>query len=282
MSAPPTPPGSASAASLSVHHDAGVTTVTLQRPDRANALHRPLWSELRDTFRRLDDDPSTRCVVLGGAGRHFCAGIDLSMLGELQGLVATGCPGRGRDELRRTILDLQDCLSAVERCRVPVLAAIQGACVGAGLDLAAACDLRYATPSTRFCIKEVDMGLAADVGVLQRLPPIIGEGRTRDIAYTGREVGGREAESIGLVTGCLPDDDVDALRAHVTEVARLLAAKSPLAMRGTKHAITYARDHSVPDALDHIATWNAAVLVSEDLDEAVAAAREKRVPVYRD
>ena len=291
MSAPGTTAETTSTPSLSITHVAGVSTVTLQRPERANALHRPLWSQLREAFRTLDDDPSVRCVVLAGAGKHFCAGIDLSMLGQLQGLVSTGCPGRGRDDLRRTILDLQDCFSAVERCRVPVLAAVQGACIGAGLDLAAACDLRYVLPSTRFCIKEVDMGLAADVGVLQRLPPIIGEGRTREIAYPARDGGGREAADIGLAAECLSDalddtdttdDTADALLAHVTAVAQSLAAKSPLALRGTKHAITYARDHSVPDALDHIATWNAAVLISEDLEESVAAAQEKRAPVYSD
>lgn len=270
-------------AALTVTREAGVATVVLGRPQRANALDRPLWDALRTTFTELDEDPATRVVVLAGAGKHFCAGIDLSMLGELQGRVPAGaCPGRGREDLRRHILHLQDCLSAVERCRVPVLAAIQGACVGAGLDLAAACDLRYATPGTRFCLKEVDMGLAADVGVLQRLPPIIGEGRTREIAYTGREVGGREAAAIGLATGCVDDDDPEVLRAHVTDVARGLAAKSPLALRGTKHAITYARDHTVADALDHIATWNAAMLISDDLAESVAAAGEKRAPVYED
>jgi enoyl-CoA hydratase len=279
----PAPGAEPAAAPVSVTREGGVATVVLQRPQRANALDRPLWDALRQTFVDLDDDPSVRVVVLAGAGRHFCAGIDLSMLAELQGRIdPEGCPGRGRDDLRRHILYLQSCLSAVEQCRVPVLAAIQGACIGAGLDLAAACDLRYATPGTRFCIKEVDMGLAADVGVLQRLPPIIGEGRTREIAYTGREVDGREAEAIGLASGCVEDDDPEALLAHVTALARSLAAKSPLAMRGTKHAITYARDHTVADALDHIATWNAAVLVSDDLVESVAAAREKRAPVYRD
>lgn len=282
---PPSPPKSpaGTGTALSVTHDGGVATVTLQRPERANALDRGLWDALRATFLDLDADPATRVVVLAGAGRHFCAGIDLAMLGELRGAVPPdACAGRGRDDLRRTILYLQDCLTTVERCRVPVLAAINGACVGAGLDLAAACDLRYATPGARFCVKEVDMGLAADVGVLQRLPPIIGEGRTREIAYTGREVGGVEAAAIGLATACVEADDTDALLADVTAVAHALAAKSPLALRGTKYAITYARDHTVPDALEHIATWNAAMLISDDLDEAVAAARDKREPVYRD
>ena len=264
---------------LSITRDSGVTTVRLERPERANALHRPLWDELRTTFDELDADPTTRVVVLTGAGKHFCAGIDLSMLGELQGMVAGADPARGREALRRTIIYLQDCLTSVERCRVPVLAAIRGACVGAGLDLATACDLRYATPSTRFAIKEVDMGLAADVGVLQRLPHLIGEGSTRELAYTGREVRGEEAATIGLTNGCVDDAGLDE---HVGDLARSLAAKSPVAMRGTKHAITYARDHSVADSLDQIATWNASMLLSTDVDDSVAAAREKRAATYED
>ncbi|MHC1562816.1 crotonase/enoyl-CoA hydratase family protein [Actinomycetospora sp. C-140] len=265
---------------LSVTHDDGVATVRLARPAAANALDRTLWQELRATFRALDADPAVRVVVLTGEGKHFCAGIDLSMLAEIQGMAPAGAdPGRAREGLRRLILDLQDVLTTVERCRVPVLAAIQGACVGAGLDLAVACDLRYATPRTRFSLKEVDMGLAADVGVLQRLPRIVGEGRAREMAYTCRDVGGAEAATTGLANECVEDDD---LLPHVTEVARGLAAKSPLALRGTKHAITYARDHTVADGLDQIATWNASSLISDDLTEAVTAFTERRAPRYRD
>ncbi|GAA4796211.1 crotonase/enoyl-CoA hydratase family protein [Actinomycetospora chlora] len=268
---------------LSITRDEGVATVRLERPQAANALDRTLWRELRDTFRALDEDPTVRVVVLTGAGKHFCAGIDLGMLAEIGGAAhATADPGRARETLRRTVLDLQDVLTTVERCRVPVLAAIQGACVGAGLDLAVACDLRYATPRTKFSLKEVDMGLAADVGVLQRLPHLIGEARTREMAYTARDVRGPEAERIGLVNACLEGDDPEALVAHVTEVARGLAAKSPLALRGTKHAITYARDHTTADALDQIATWNASVLISDDLTEAVTAFAEGRAPRYSD
>ncbi|GAA4866526.1 crotonase/enoyl-CoA hydratase family protein [Actinomycetospora straminea] len=268
---------------LSVTHDGGVATVRLERPQAANALDRTLWHELRATFRALDDDPGVRAVVLTGSGRHFCAGIDLSMLAEIQAMAPAGAdPGRAREGLRRLILDLQDVLTTVERCRVPVLAAIQGACVGAGLDLAVVCDLRYATPRTRFSLKEVDMGLAADVGVLQRLPRIVGEGRAREMAYTCRDVRGDEAATIGLVNACVDTDDPEALLAHVTEVARGLAAKSPLALRGTKHAITYARDHSVADGLDQIATWNASALISDDLTEAVTAFAEGRAPRYAD
>jgi enoyl-CoA hydratase len=277
LDAPATP------TALSVTHDGGVATVRLERPEAANALDRTLWRELRDTFTALDADPGVRVVVLAGAGKHFCAGIDLSMLGEIQGMAPDGTdPGRAREALRRLILDLQDVLTTVERCRVPVLAAIQGVCVGAGLDLAVACDLRYATPRTKFSLKEVDMGLAADVGVLQRLPRIVGEGRAREMAYTCRDVRGPEAETMGLVNACVEADDPEALVAHVQEIARSLAAKSPLAMRGTKHAITYARDHSVADGLDQIATWNASALISNDLTEAVTAFSQGRPPRYAD
>ncbi|MDD7966013.1 crotonase/enoyl-CoA hydratase family protein [Actinomycetospora lemnae] len=268
---------------LSVTHDGGVATVRLERPQAANALDRTLWQELRETFRALDAEPGVRAVVLTGSGRHFCAGIDLSMLAEIQGMAPAGAdPGRAREGLRRLILDLQDVLTTVERCRVPVLAAVQGACVGAGLDLAVVCDLRYATPRTKFSLKEVDMGLAADVGVLQRLPRIVGEGRAREMAYTCRDVRGSEAEAMGLVNACVDTEDPEELLAHVTEVARGLAAKSPLALRGTKHAITYARDHSIADGLDQIATWNASALISDDLTEAVTAFAEGRAPHYAD
>jgi enoyl-CoA hydratase len=277
LDAPATP------TALSVTHDDGVATVRLERPGAANALDRTLWRELRDTFRALDAEPGVRVVVLAGAGRHFCSGIDLSMLGEIQGMAPDGAdPGRAREALRRLILDLQDVLTTVERCRVPFLAAIPGVCVGAGLDLAVACDLRYATPRTTFSLKEVDMGLAADVGVLQRLPRIVGEGRAREMAYTCRDVRGSEAETMGLVNACVESDDPEALVAHVQEIARGLAAKSPLAMRGTKHAITYARDHSVADGLDQIATWNASALISDDLTEAVTAFSQGRAPRYAD
>jgi len=260
--------------------DAGVAQVRLDRPAAANALHQPLWDELHEVVRAVDADPTARVVVLSGNGRHFCAGIDVAMLGGLSAGRGQRCPGRVREALRHTIVALQEVCTAVERCRVPVIAAVQGACVGAGLDLAVACDLRYATAQASFVLKEIDLGLAADVGVLQRLPRIVGEGVARELAYTGRAVDGTEAAALRLVNGVY--DDVGQLHAGVAELARELAAKSPLAMRGTKHAITYARDHSVADGLEQVATWNAATLLSADLDEAVAAARERRAPTYAD
>lgn len=265
---------------VAVETAGGVARLRLDRPAAANALSEPMWFELRDAVRALDDDPAVRVVVISGNGRHFCSGIDLSMLGGLQRTADDPSPGHGAERLRRTILDLQDCLTAVERCRTPVIAAVHGACVGAGLDLAVACDLRYASADARFVLKEVDLGLAADVGVLQRLPRIVGEGVARELAYTCRPVGGAEAATLRLVNEVLPDPD--ALEERVAGLAAELAAKSPLALRGTKHAITYARDHSVADGLEQIATWNGGALVSADLHEAVAAFTEKRPGRYRD
>ncbi|WP_433505242.1 crotonase/enoyl-CoA hydratase family protein [Pseudonocardia halophobica] len=265
---------------LAVEAKDGVAQLRLDRPAQANALNRTLWSELRTAVDALDADPTVRVVVIAGNGKHFCAGIDLEMLGSLRAGAGADCAGRAAEALRRTILDLQDVITSVERCRVPVIAAVHGACVGAGMDLATACDLRYSTEDARFVVKEIDMAVVADVGVLQRLPRIVGEGVTRELAYTGRTVSGGEALGLRLVNGVYPD--AEALAAGVAELAASLAAKPPLALRGTKHAITYARDHTVADALDQVATWNAGMLISADLDEALAAAKERRPAVYRD
>lgn len=266
---------------LSVSLEAGVAELRLNRPDKANALSRPMWQELREAARDSDATPEVRVVVLTGAGRNFCAGIDLGMLAELENAEdGAECPGRAGEQMHATITDLQDVLTWFERCRKPVLAAVHGACIGAGLDLAVACDLRYTCADARFSVKEIDMGLVADVGVLQRLPRIVGEGVARELAYTCRGVSGREAAELRLANRCF--DTPEELRKGALDIARELAAKSPLALRGTKRAINYARDHSVADALDQVASWNAATLRSADLREAVTAHLEKRPPVFAD
>ena len=255
----------------------GVADLRLNRPDRANAMNVDMWQELREAARAADAAPEVRVVVLRGEGKHFCAGIDLGMLAN-----GLGRPdlelGRAAEERRRAILDLQDTLTWLERCRKPVLAAIHGSCIGAGLDLAVACDLRYVTADAQFVLKEVDMGLAADVGVLQRLPRIVGEGVTRELAYTCRSVSGTEAAELRLANRCFANRE--EMYKGVAEVARELAAKPPLALRNTKQTITYARDHTVADGLDQIATWNAWALQTTDLAEAMQAFVEKRPGNY--
>lgn len=258
----------------------GVLEACLQRPDKANALDDALWQELRLLFDWADATPRVRVVVLGGAGRHFCAGIDLAMLGSVTARIADADEARSREALRRLIRDLQDCLSAIERCRKPVLAAIQGACLGGGLDLACCCDMRYAAADARFAVREIDLGMVADVGTLQRLPRLIPPGMARELAYTGREFSADEAQRYGLVNAVYPG--TGALLEQVRDIARQIAAKSPLAIRGSKEVLNYSRDHSLADGLEHVASWNAAMLLSADLREAGAAMRAGRLPRFAD
>jgi len=258
----------------------GVAEIRLNRPDRSNAMNEAMWQELRTAFAWADATPAVRVVILAGAGRNFCAGIDLAMLGGVAEAVAHPDPARSREALRRLILDLQDCLSSVERCRKPVLAAIQGACIGGAVDLVSCCDMRYGAADAQFSVREIDVGMAADVGTLQRLPRLIPDGIARELAYTGRSVEAGEAQRIGLVNQVFATPE--ALADGVRQLARTIAAKSPLAIRGTKEMLNYGRDHSVADGLNYIATWNAAMLMSADLHESMAALREKRSPTFAD
>ncbi len=260
-----------------------VATIELNRPEQANAMVLRMWTELRDAMRWLDETADARVGVISGAGKHFTAGIDLGMLAGMKAQIreddGADCEGRSREKLRRIILDLQDTLTSIERCRKPVIAAIHGACVGGGIDLITACDLRYCSADAFFAVKEIDVGLTADVGTLQRLPHLVGEGVARELAYTGRRVSGAEAKELRLVNQCYPDRE--ALMTAMRELSLSLAAKPPLALRGCKEMITYARDHTVADGLNYVATWNAAMLMSTDLDESLAAGRDKRAPKFR-
>jgi len=258
----------------------GIAHVQINRPDKANAMSLAVWHEIRTAFSWIDATPEARVAVISGSGAHFTSGIDLQMLMNLGAEIRDDCDGRMREKLRRTILDLQDTLSSIERCRKPVLAAVHGACIGGGVDLVCACDMRYCSADAYFQIKEIDIGMTADVGTLQRLPKLIGDGMARELAYTGRKVAGEEARAIGLVNRVF--DSPAALLAGVMEIAATIAAKSPLSIRGAKEMIVYARDHSVADSLNYIATWNAAMLMSADLKEAMMAGMEKRAPQFRD
>lgn len=259
-----------------VHWDLqnGVAQVWLNRAARANALDVAGWHELRDTFEAIDRHPEVRVAVLQGTGAHFCAGIDLRVLADLRSEACAngGCEGRDREALARWILDLQDCVNAIERCRVPVVAAVQGVCFGGGVDIICACDLRIATRSARFCVKEVDLAVTADLGVLQRLPHLVGEGRARELALTAREFDGAQAERMGLVTELF--DTPETLHTGAAQLAKGLASKSALALRGTKRAALVARDEGVAAGLRQVAWSNAATLLSQDLSEALSNLRK--------
>lgn len=258
-----------------------IATVTLNRPDKANAMNWAMWQDIRSAMQWVDRTPEARLAIIEGEGRLFTSGIDLSMMMGLQGQIKDDCDGRMREKLRQLILELQDTLTSIERCRKPVIAAIHGGCIGGGVDLISCTDMRYCSADAYFTIKEIDIGMVADVGTLQRLPKLIGnQGIVREMAYTGRRVEAAEAREIGLVNRVF--DSREALQAGVREVAAQVAAKSPLSIRGTKEMLNYSRDHSVADGLNHIATWNAAMLMSSDLTAAMMAGMAKQTPQFKD
>ena len=255
-----------------------VATVSLNRPDKANSMNAAMWNELQLCFEWLDQEPSVRAVILAGNGKHFCAGLDLAMFGGLHG--ESSQPSRRAEHLRRTILRLQDNLSAIEKCRVPVLAAIHNTCIGGGVDMTCCADMRYATEDAYFSIREIDIGMTADVGTLQRLPKIIPDGVVRELAYTGRDMSAAEARDVGFVNRVF--EDRETMMREVTAIARSIAQKSPLAMRGSKEMLLYSRDHSVAEGLNYIATWNAGMLCQADLQAGMQAQMEKSQAVYED
>lgn len=264
---------------LAVTESEGVAHIELNRPDKANALSGTMWRDLRSAFDWLGASRA-RVGVLSARGRHFTAGIDLDLLSAIQSEIAGLPEGRRQERVRALILELQAAVSAAESCPKPILAAIHGACVGGGVDLVCACDMRFATADARFSVKEVDLAIVADVGTLQRLPRLIGDGLARELAYTGREFDGQEAHAMRFVNRTFPDRD--SLMTFVLETATCIAQKSPLTVRGIKDTLNYSRDHSVAEGLAYVAAKNAAQLFSSDLTEAVTAAKQKRAPRFED
>lgn len=265
---------------LALALDGAVAVVTLNRPDKANAMNMAMWRELQAVFNWLDAEPAVRAVVLKAAGKHFSAGIDLDIFAgfaqQMQGMESA----RRSEALRQQILQMQANLTAIEACRKPVLAAVQRVCFGGALAMVACCDMRYCTEDAQFSIKEVDIGMMADVGTLQRLPGLIGEGMVREMAYTGRSVAGDEALRLSLVNQVFADQD--AMMQQVMALAQQIASKSPLAIRGTKTALLHARDNSVQAGLEHVATWNAGMLSQHDVMLAIAANAEGKSALFDD
>lgn len=255
-----------------------IAKVVFNRPERANALNQKAWDEMKAIFEALDENEEVRIVLLYGHGKHFCAGIDLELLMNVAQFNQK-CEGRKREKLRKKVLDLQAPINAIEQCSKPVIAMIHGGCIGGGVDIISACDMRYCTDDAFFTIKEIDMGMVADLGTLQRLPKIIPAGIAREMAYTGRNVLGQEAERIGLVNRAF--SDVETMKAEVLKIAQSIATKSPLSIRGTKAILNHTRDHSVADGLEYMATWNAAMLLSDDLMEAFQAKMQKREAIFK-
>ena len=260
--------------------DDGVATVTMNRGEQLNTMVPAFWEELPTLVRELDATGGTRVIVLASTGRHFSAGMDLAVFGERPDGDSKAGPGRLRANMRANLLHLQETFSVLEKARMPVLAAIQGGCIGGAVDMVTACDMRYATEDAFFCIQEINIGMTADVGTLQRLPKLIPEGVCRELAYTGRRMPAAEAKAVGLVNEVFADHE--ALLDGVLGIARTIASKSPLAIYGSKEMITYTRDHSTVDSLNHIATWQSGMFHPSEMLESFTARAEKRDGEFED
>jgi enoyl-CoA hydratase len=262
-----------------VETEGSVAHLRMSRPEALNSMCREFWTELPEIVGRLDDDGGVRVIVLSSTGRHFSAGLDLALLQSVL-IEEEEAGARSRAGLRSLVLELQQSLSCLEKARMPVIAAVQGGCLGGGVDLISACDMRYCTADAFFCIQEINIGITADVGTLQRLPKIVPGGVVRELAFTGRRLPAARAREIGLVNEVYPSPE--EMLEGVTEIAREVAARSPLAVWGSKQMLNYARDHSVAEALDQIATWQPGMLEPRDVLEAFRANQEKREPVFDD
>ena len=264
-----------------VEESQGVAHLRLSRGEQLNTMIPEFWSELPAIVDEISDAGRARVIVLSAEGRHFCAGMDLSVFTDGSVLDAeSGEIGRRRANVRLNLLHLQRAFTALEEARMPVLAAIQGACVGGAVDLVTAADCRYATADAWFSIHEINIGMTADVGTLQRLPKLIPSGVAREYAYTGRRMPAVRARELGLVNEVF--DDHGSMMEVVMDIAAEIASKSPLALHGTKEALNYSRDHSVEDSLRQIALWQSGMLHPDDIAESFKAQSEGRAPSFED
>ena len=283
---------------LSIERGGDVATLWLDRPEARNAMGPTFWADLPVVMEELSDDRAVRAIVIAARGPHFSVGLDLkSMAGMLTGHadgasngdapVAGDGSGSTRPlsiasravMAREGILRMQRSVTSVAACPKPTIAAVHGYCIGGGVDLISACDIRLASEDAVFSVRETRVAIVADLGSLQRLPRIIGKGHVAELAFTGKDLPAARAKEIGLVNDVLPD--ADAVVAAARQLATEIAANSPLAVQGTKAVLAACEDKSVDEGLDYVATWNAGFLSSDDLVEAMTAFMEKRPPQFR-
>ncbi len=266
-------------ASVTVDKKDGIATVSLSRPEKLNTMDTVFFKDIGDCFTALDEDVSVRVIVLCAEGRLFTAGLDLKEAAKTIGNTE-GDPARVRERLRRHIIWIQGTFSAIENCRQPVIAAIHNCCIGGGIDMISACDIRLASADAWFGIQEINVAIVADIGTLQRAPYLLPQGILRELAYTGRRFEAPEALSHGFINRILPDRA--ATIAAAQDMAREIARKSPLAVAGTKHILNYTRDHSIKDGLEYVAAWNSGQIIGEDLMKAGMAALTKQQVAFDD
>jgi enoyl-CoA hydratase len=266
--------------SLTVDVDEHVARVTLTGPGKGNAMGPEFWAELPRAFTALDADPDVRAIVLTGSGRNFSYGLDLtSMGGTLAPVLAEGALARPRAEFHRDLKKMQGAITAVADCRTPVIASVHGWCIGGGVDLISAVDIRYASADAKFSVREIKLAMVADVGSLARLPLILNDGHLRELALTGKDIDATRAEKIGLVNDVFGDAEASLAAAHQT--AREIAANPPLVVQGVKDVLDEQRTAQVAASLRYVAAWNSAFLPSKDLTEGITAMFAKRPPEFR-
>ena len=260
-----------------------VANLILSRPDELNTMSRDFWVELGDVLEEINKNSEVRVVVMSSTGKHFCAGMDLSAFSNgVDNIPDEKKPDHARigEAVYRVAKELQGYITSLEKIRVPVIAAIHGGCIGGAVDLVTACDIRLASKDAFFCIQEINIGMAADVGTLQRLPKIIPDSKMREMAYTGRRMYADEAKETGLVSDTY--ESQEEMLAAANELAKVIASKSPVAIYGLKAVMNYSRDHSVSEGLEYNALWSGAMLSQKDMTEAITANMEKRDASFND
>ncbi|HRD29503.1 MAG TPA: crotonase/enoyl-CoA hydratase family protein [Caulobacter sp.] len=259
----------------------GVAHIQMKRPEAMNTMNKAFWAELPAIVRDINDNARARCIVISSTGKHFSAGMDLSVFANVgdsnAGPVDRHVAG---ESFRKHVHALQDTFTCLDEARMPVIAAIQGGCIGGAVDFTSACDIRYCTADAFFTIMEINIGMTADVGTFPRLCKLIPEGWVRELAYTGRRLPAQRARDIGLVNEVF--DSHEAVVAHALATAREIAGKSPLAVAGSKVMINYARDHTIKDGLDYIALWQVGMFSGPHMAETFAAKQQGREPVFPD
>ena len=249
-----------------------VAHLVLNRPEAMNTMHPTFWRELHDTLTDIHKAGTARALVISSTGKHFSAGMDLQTFGSA--IQMDDQSAEGRSAVYDLLTDMQHTFTLIEELRIPVIAAIQGGCIGGAVDMVTACCMRYASADAFFCIQEINIGMVADVGTLQRLPKLVPLAVVKELAYTGRRLGAARAQALGLVNEVFDSHQttVDA----ALQCAREIAAKPPVAIWGTKQAVNYARDHSVEDSLRQMGWLQGAIWSNAHVREAIAAMKEKR------
>jgi enoyl-CoA hydratase len=259
-----------------------IAHIQMKRPEAFNSMTREFWNELPVIVNDINDNARARVIVITSTGKHFCAGMDLAVFatGDGVGVGSKSDPQTRAESFRHHVHHLQDTFTCLDKARIPVLVAIQGGCIGGAVDFVSACDIRWASADAFFCIQEINIGMTADVGTFPRLCKLLPEGWVRELAYTGRRLPAQRAKELGLVNEVF--ETHEALVAHVMATAREIASKAPLAVTGSKVMINYARDHTIADGLDYIATWQTGMFAPAHMAEAFRANASKEQGQFPD